>query len=458
MSYANPGGGTERTSRKYLQPLFHFLLLCFFICTATNARAQNIEDEPIPDDIPAVSKTPDASLRPLPAATATPKPVPTTEVPASAAPAKTFKAPTPTTPAPTASTISVPAAAPGNIEDQAIPDVPPGNIEDEPIPDDIPAVSKTPDASLRPLPTAPAQPNLAPHQHGAASDDMTQLQDENPVQWWQIWRSFTGPEHEFMRRALIAALLVALLCGYLGVYVVLKRIVFVGVALAEMSSAGVALGLLLGFSPLWASALLTLAGTILFSLRLASRRFPNETSIGLVYALAAAVGVMLIAKNAHGEAEMLKLMQGDVLTVDSAETLQMGVVFFVVALAHALFRKEWTLVSFDRDQATTLGWNAGLWDFTLFLSIGISIALSIRAGGVLLTSAMLVMPAATALLLCDRMKNALLVAPILGATSVVLGLHFSLFSFDVPASAASVLFAFVWLFLALIFARVKGRA
>lgn len=327
------------------------------------------------------------------------------------------------------------------------------NIEDEPIPDQIPTVSMTPDASLTPLPVAPA----VPHQHGVASDELTQLHDSKPVQWWQVWSSFSGPEHEFMRRALVAALLVALLCGYLGVYVVLKRIVFVGVALAEMSSAGVALGLLLGFSPLLASAILTLLGTILFSLRLASRRFPGETSIGLVYAIAAAVGVMLIAKNAHGEAEMLKLMQGDVLTVDSTETLQMAAIFFVIAGAHALFRKEWTLVSFDRDQATTLGWNAALWDFTLFLTIGITIALSIRAGGVLLTSAMLVMPAATALLLCDRMKNALLLAPLLGATSVVLGLHFSLFSFDVPASAASVLFAFIWLLGALIFASIKKR-
>ena len=448
MSYANPGGGTERTSRKYLQRLIHFLLLYFFLCTATNARAQNIEDEPIPDDIPVVSMTPDASLTPLPAAGAAPAPTAIVTAKATISPPSTaVVAPTAL---PTASKVPAPASAATA--------APSANIEDLPIPDDIPAVSKTPDASLTPLPAAPAQPNLVPHQHGAASDDVTEIQDENPVQWWQIWRSFSGPEHEFMRRALIAALLVALLCGYLGVYVVLKRIVFVGVALAEMSSAGVALGLLFGFSPLWASALLTLAGTILFSLRLASRRFPTETSIGLVYAIAAAVGVMLIAKNAHGEAEMLKLMQGDVLTVDSGETLQMGVVFFAIAIAHALFRKEWTLVSFDRDQATTLGWNAGLWDFTLFLTIGISIALSIRAGGVLLTSAMLVIPAATALLLCDRMKSALLLAPMLGAISVVLGLHFSLFSFDVPASAASVLFAFIWFVGALIFARVKGHA
>ncbi|HEX8834070.1 MAG TPA: metal ABC transporter permease [Abditibacteriaceae bacterium] len=247
---------------------------------------------------------------------------------------------------------------------------------------------------------------------------------------------------DFMRQALLAGLSVALICSYLGVYVVLKRIVFVGVALAEMSSAGIALGLLLGFAPILGAMLFTLLGVVFFSLRFASRRLPNETFIGIAYSIAAALGILLIAKSAQGETHMLKLLQGDVLTVSPRETLVMIGAFAVVGLLHVLFNKEFLLVSFDREAASTLGFRAAMWDFLLFLSIGLVIAFSIYAVGILLTSTLLVLPAATALLLANRMRSAFVLAPVFGTVPVVLGLHLSLVT-DMPASAVVVALSFL---------------
>lgn len=258
-----------------------------------------------------------------------------------------------------------------------------------------------------------------------------------------------------MRQALLAGVLVALMCSFLSVYVILKRIVFVSVALAEMSSAGIALGLLMGFEPLWGAALLTLLGVVLFSVHWSPRRVPHESFIGILYAIAAALGILLIARSAQGESHMLTLLQGDILTITARETAQMAVGFALVGLLHALFTKEFVLVSFDRDQAATLGFRAGWWDFLLYLTVGIVISFSIRSVGVLLTTSMLILPGVTALLLANRLRGVWLLAPLLAVAPVPWGLHLSLLSKDLPASAIMVALSFLLMLPALLYSALR---
>lgn len=272
---------------------------------------------------------------------------------------------------------------------------------------------------------------------------------------WNIAASFSGADNGFMRQALLSGILVALFCSYVGLYVVLKRTVFVSVALAEMSSAGVALGLLLGFSPSWGAALFTLLGVILFSFRISPRRVPQESYIGLLYCVAGALGILLIARSAEGESHMLTLLQGNVLTGTAAETWQMAGAFALVALIHILFHKEFVLVSFDRDQAATLGFNPAFWEFLLFLTIGVVIAFSVRAVGVLLATALLIVPGMTALLWTNRLRQAWPVAAILAVLPIPLGLHFSLLSDSLPPSPLVVALSFLVLLPSLLFSSLR---
>jgi zinc transport system permease protein len=316
------------------------------------------------------------------------------------------------------------------------------NPEDEAIPDVV-----------APLPTATRQTALDEHHdHPSASTDSDQHQHTETAPE----STAAGAWPPFMYQALYAGLLVAIMCSFLGLYVVLKRIVFVGVALSELSSAGIAMALFMGISPLLGSIVCTLLGVGLFSVRWSPRRVPHESSIGAVYCIAGALAVLLMAKDVHGESHMLKLMQGDVLTVDPHETLQMLIAFAVVATLHALFAKEFMFVSFDRDSATTLGFRATWWDFLLFLTLGIVISFSIRATGVLLTSTMLILPAVTALLLTKRWKIAVLLAPLLGVLPLVGGLYFS-YIVDVPASAMVVALSFLLLLPALALYAFRGE-
>jgi ABC-type Mn2+/Zn2+ transport system permease subunit len=179
----------------------------------------------------------------------------------------------------------------------------------------------------------------------------------------------------------------------------------------------------------------------MFAVRWSPRRVPGDSTIGIVYSVAGALAILCIAKSAMGETHMLKLLQGDVLTVAPRETLQMLGIFAVIASVHALFGKEFLLVSFDRDAASTMGYHAVRWDFLLYLTIGIVISFSIRATGVLMATTMLIIPAVTALLLAQRMRQVWPLALVLGVVPVVLGLHLS-FLLDLPASAIIVALSF----------------
>ena len=244
-------------------------------------------------------------------------------------------------------------------------------------------------------------------------------------------------QQPFFRNAIIAGLLVAGLCSYLGVYVVLKRIVFVGAALAQISSAGVALALLLGFSPILFSLLFSILGITLFSLIPFRKKIPMEGIIGVSYVCASALGVLFVAKNPVGEARALSFLFGNILTVPKAEIVLLIFITFGIGLIHYLFYKEFILVSFDYEMARAQKIPAGFWDLLLYVTLGITIAFSIKSAGILIVSAFLVVPAITARLTTNKIKWIFALAILFGALATILGLYLSVI-FDLPSGSAIV--------------------
>lgn len=214
------------------------------------------------------------------------------------------------------------------------------------------------------------------------------------------------------REALYGALVIALACSVLGVYVVLRRIVFVGAALAQISSAGIALALWLAGAGLslggaTAPAVVSLALTliaVLFFAGGARGTIPPDATIGVTYAVAAAVGILLIAKAASGEAHDI-FLSGNILGITRADTLVLLGVAVPVLVVHAVFYKELLFVSFDRETARTLGYNVRRWDLLLYLTLGIVIASAMQYAGVMLVFNFLVLPAVTGLLLSNTMRG-----------------------------------------------------
>ncbi len=257
---------------------------------------------------------------------------------------------------------------------------------------------------------------------------------------------------DFLRLALVGCLLLSVTLGYLGIHVIQRRIVFVDLALAQISTVGIALAFLLDANPTVLSVVFTLGGAALLSIRTRNPRVPQEAIMGIVYAVASAVAILLISKTPHGEADVLKIFFGDVLGVTRNQLLATGAVFAAVAALHFAFRRRFLLVTLEPERAAAEGVSIRLWDFLFYLSIGIVIALAIRIGGVLLVFSYLVIPPVAAFLLTRSVGRVFAIAETLGIVASFLGLYLS-YRLDLPTGTTVV----VTLGGLLVLAAVAGR-
>lgn len=259
-----------------------------------------------------------------------------------------------------------------------------------------------------------------------------------------------------LRNALVGSVLVGAVCPLVGVYFVLRRMIFLGVALPQLSAAGVACAFLLASAAgvhehgEAGERILAMAGSFGFAvvglLVLAALerqgRETVEARIGVVYAFAAAASILFVAADPYGEAEMTHLLRGDVVTTTGAGLRLLTIVLGVVAVGLFALRKELLLVSFDRDMAVVLGKRAAVWDTVLYLLIGITISFGVMTAGPLVTFGFLVAPPLTARLVTRHMVTFSLVAAAFGAVTAFVGFWVS-YRWDLPLGPTDVMLAIV---------------
>ena len=252
---------------------------------------------------------------------------------------------------------------------------------------------------------------------------------------------------EFFSRALAAGLVVGGACSLLGVLVVLKRVVFAGAALAEIASAGLALGFYLGFgthghAPIIFAFAVTLATAALFAYPTRNRVLPQESLIAVGFVVGAAMALFLVSKSAEGVEELKHILSGHLLTARPEEVLVNFVILFLLVVIYFVCFKQILYVSFDPETAHSAGLSPRFWNLIFYQILGLVIAIAIRSAGTLLVIGYLVLPAAGALLASRRILTAHLLSLILAAVGTVAGIGAS-FAWDVPASAAVVLVLFL---------------
>jgi len=240
-------------------------------------------------------------------------------------------------------------------------------------------------------------------------------------------------KESFMQYALIGGILTAGLCAYIGVYLILKRIIFVGIALAEVAALGVAIGLFLGFSPTIAALATTIIVVMLFWLSADVYTLPRESVIALAYCLAASLAIILIVKNPMAEAMGINLISGNLLYINSFDLWTIGGIAVLVTALHMMFFREFIFVSFDKETAQAQGIRANLYDFLIYLSIGVVVAGAIKIAGVLFVFAALVVPPMIGLILSLKTKYIFLVSSFVAMVGVPIGLWIS-YKWDFPSA------------------------
>lgn len=241
----------------------------------------------------------------------------------------------------------------------------------------------------------------------------------------------------FLRYALEAGLLAGAVCAFLGVYVILRRIVFLGVALSEAAALGVALGLFLGWSPEAAASALTLLTALLFSVSGKYRVLSQESLIGWAYVVASGLAIILIAKNPVAEAHGLDVVSGSLLYATGWEIWQLGVLTAAVLLVFTAFHRVFIFVSFDKETARSMGLPTTAYEFAFYACLGLSISLTMRTAGILFVFASLLIPAMISLSLFRQMWLILLGAVLVVILAVPVGVALS-YQADLPTGPAVV--------------------
>jgi len=257
----------------------------------------------------------------------------------------------------------------------------------------------------------------------------------------------------FWRDPLAVAIIAAALSAFVGVYIVLKRIVFVSAAMSQMSGVGVAFAFFLcgvfavdpHHAPFylhpvpWAIAAAAVVARV-FSGNLGNRRLAGESVIGIAYPVAAACVILIlnsphVTQEAH---EVNDLLYGNAVAVPPEQLYIMSVAAIVVAVVHGLFGKEFLFTAFDPEMARTLGVRTSLWSLLLFLTFALAISVSTRAIGALPVFAFTVIPPAAALLVASRMWSAFALAIGIGVASAFLG-YWASWQWQLPTGAAMVM-------------------
>ncbi len=262
-----------------------------------------------------------------------------------------------------------------------------------------------------------------------------------------------GPfQYGFMVRALIASMLVGIMCPVIGAYVITRGRAFMGDALAHSVLPGMALGFLLwttfpAFAVVTSKTLAFFAAVpsgiaIALLMGYLTRRtgISDDTSIGIVFAGMFALGLVMLSTDAVVNVSIEDLLLGQVLGVTQTEVLvSLGLTALVVVGIYT-FHRQLVYTTFDPVGATVIGIRTGLVEYVLLTLLALVIVIGIQAAGIVLVMAMLITPAATAYLLARRFVGVMLIGALIGVISAVAGLYLS-FHADLPSGPAMALVA-----------------
>jgi ABC-type Mn2+/Zn2+ transport systems, permease components len=262
---------------------------------------------------------------------------------------------------------------------------------------------------------------------------------------------FTLP---FMARALAQAVLLGVLGGVVGVLVVLRRLAFVTEALTHTVFPGVVVGFAVGQTGgvLWGALVAGLASAALFTVLARRELVTEDASLAILLTGFFAVGVIVVSRRRSYTSDLTAFLFGRILATDTGQLVATLAVFAVVVAVLAALRKELLLRAFDPQGATAMGYPVARLDLVVNLLVALVVVAGVRAVGTVLVVALLVVPAAAARLLTDRLGPLVALAALLGALGGWLGLAASFeasLGYGVRlASGATVVLALVGLYLA----------
>lgn len=247
---------------------------------------------------------------------------------------------------------------------------------------------------------------------------------------------------EFVQRAIAAGILIGAVCSILGIFLVLRRMSLIGDGLAHITFGSVAVVLLIGISPLYvtlAALPLVMISSLAILKLTRSKKIQGDAAIGIVSSIGIATGIVLASLSGGYNVDLFSYLFGNILTVNQTE-LSLSFMIFIIVLSYVIFfYHDLFAITFDEELAQTMGIKTKKINFIMFILTATAVVLAMKVTGIMLVSALLILPPLTALQLSISFRMTIIISIFFAILSVICGIIVS-FLLNIPAGGTIVIF------------------
>jgi manganese/iron transport system permease protein len=247
-----------------------------------------------------------------------------------------------------------------------------------------------------------------------------------------------NPDLAFLPKALLIAVMSAIVCGVVGCYVVLRGMAFIGDAVAHAVFPGLAVAFVISGNLVLGGTIAGVVTAVLVAIFSQHRRLKEDSVIGVFFVAAFALGIVIISRAPGYAGSLQQFLFGSITGIPDRDVYIVAITGLALLMAMFLLHKEFVTLALDREMARALGLRTFWLDLALYVLVTLAVVISVQTIGNILVLALLITPAAAARLLTDRLAAMMLIAPLIGGCSALVGLYVS-WSWDLPVGGTIVL-------------------
>ena len=244
----------------------------------------------------------------------------------------------------------------------------------------------------------------------------------------------------FMQKALIAGIAVGLICSFMGTFLVLRRYSLFGDGIAHVAFGGISVGLFLGVFPLWTAFIVSILGGLGLQKLRQSTKISGDSAVAVVLVSGLAVGVILVSSSGGFSVDLFSFLFGSILLISQEDTIMILALSAGIIATLTIMQKQFLHLTFNEEQAKLSGMRTTLLNYAFVVLASITVVTSMRLVGILLISALIVIPNITAMMFGKGFKKTVLISMSISIISVVSGILLS-YVFNVAPSGTIVVIA-----------------
>ena len=244
----------------------------------------------------------------------------------------------------------------------------------------------------------------------------------------------------FMQKALIAGIAVGLICSFMGTFLVLRRYSLFGDGIAHVAFGGISVGLFLGVFPLWTAFIVSIFGGLGLQKLRQSTKISGDSAVAVVLVTGLAIGVILVSSSGGFSVDLFSFLFGSILLISQEDTIMILAISAGIIATLTILQKQFLHLTFNEEQAKLSGMRTTLLNYAFVVLASITVVTSMRLVGILLISALIVIPNITAMMFGKGFKKTVLISMSISVISVVSGILLS-YALNVAPSGTIVVIA-----------------